>query len=71
MRTFIEDYLQNPANAISAASRSVNQKSWADEIDEELIWQQISSPEFRLYEEIIFSQPLEDRPVINTYPVVA
>ena len=52
MRNFIEDYLVNPAQAIKAAGSTP--MAWADNIDEEMICQQIFSPEFQLYEEIIF-----------------
>ena len=52
MRNFIGDYLVNPSQAIKAA---VNEPmDWADNIDEEMIWQQLASSEFKLYEEIIF-----------------
>ena len=54
MRNFIEDYLVNPAQAIKAAGSTP--MAWADNIDEEMICQQIFSPEFQLYEEIIFAR---------------
>ena len=53
MKTFIEEYLQNPAQAISNAQKSSNEPSWADNIDDELIYSQIASPEFSLYQSII------------------
>ena len=53
MKTFIEDYLQNPAQAIANAQKSSNESSWADTIDEELIYSQIASPEFSLYQSIV------------------
>lgn len=55
MRDFIEDYLIDPSGAISAA---VNESSFADfgkDFDEESIYEQLSSGEFRLYEEMLFS----------------
>ena len=53
MRNFIEDYLVNPSHAIETA---VNEPmDWADNMSDDMIYQQILSPEFRLYEEIIFS----------------
>ena len=57
MRNFIEDYLVNPSQAIKAA---VNEPmDWADNMSDHMIYQQILSPEFRLYEEIIFSSSKE------------
>lgn len=54
MCNFIEDYLQNPSLAIAAlSSDNANRPKWHDTIDDELIYRQISSPEFRLYEEMI------------------
>lgn len=55
MCNFIKDYLDNPSSAISAASESARKNNWYDTIDESVILAQISSPEFRLYEEIILS----------------
>ena len=60
MRNFIEDYLNDPSGAVSAA---VNESSFADfgkDFDEESIYEQISSGEFRLYEEILFSGTTEN-----------
>lgn len=54
MRNFIEDYLVNPAQAIKAAGSTPME--WADNVDEEMICEQIFSPEFQLYEEIIFTR---------------
>ena len=54
MKTFIEDYLANPSAAIAKAADSMSGK-WYDNIDDDLIYSQIASPEFRLYENIIFT----------------
>ena len=56
MKSFIEDYLQDPSKAIAEARMST-ELSWYDNIDEDMIYAELSSPEFRLYEAIIFSQP--------------
>ena len=48
MKTFIEDYLQNPSQAIANAQQSSIASAWTENIDEELIYSQISSPEFAL-----------------------
>ncbi len=55
MRTFIEDYLLNPTQAIANARQSAQ----TDNIDEDMIYAQIASGEFRLYEAMIFT-PSED-----------
>lgn len=58
MSTFIEDYLSNPSLAIAEAEN--RPMSWADEVDEDLIYSQISSPQFRLYEAVIMAPSAED-----------
>ena len=55
MKTFIEDYLQNPGQAIAQAALVTKSLDWSDNIDEELICTQIASGEFRLYEDIVVS----------------
>ncbi len=52
MRTFIHDYLQDPSQAISDAFQRAAYKLSAD-FSEENIYEELSSPEFRLYEEMI------------------
>ena len=59
MKTFIEDYLHNPSEAIAKAAESLKEK-FQEPVDDDMIYQQISSPEFRLYEEIIFAPSSED-----------
>lgn len=51
MRTFIEDYLQSPTLAIQNAQ--TQSKSRFDDVDENQIYSQIESSEFRLYETIV------------------
>ena len=53
MCTFIEGYLQNPSMAVSSAVKEAGSLLWADSIDDELIYEQISTPQFRLYEELL------------------
>ena len=50
MKTFIEDYLLDPSQAIANARRI---DSWADSIDDDMIYEQLASGEFKLYEEIV------------------
>lgn len=52
MRTFIEDYLNNPSQAILNAHSDVESRFRDLRYDNDHIYSQISSPEFRLYEEI-------------------
>ena len=55
MRSFVEDYLLDPTQAIANARQSTHADTWSDNIDEDMIYSQIASPEFRLYEAILFS----------------
>lgn len=64
MRTFIEDYLQNPAQAIENARQSAS-GSWYDVIDEDMIYAQIASAEFRLYEAMTLS-PSDEKLSVRT-----
>ncbi len=69
-KTFIEEYLRNPAAAIDRSKESMTGK-WYDSIDEELIYRQISSPEFHLYEEIVFCPSEEENPYQSRFATVA
>lgn len=71
MGTFIEDYLNDPESAISSAQRQIAETNWYDNIDDEVIYTQLASGEFHLYEEIIFRQAAEDSPRTEVYSVVA
>ena len=55
MKSFIEDFVKNPCQAIAVARQITDTQSWCDSIDEDMIYAQIASPEFRLYEDIILS----------------
>lgn len=59
MRTFIYDYLQNPSQAIADARQRAYYKFFDREPSEERIYEELGSPEFRLYEEMIFSEDIE------------
>ena len=71
MGNFIEDYLHNPALAISSALTGLESTDRFDAIDEDDIYSQISSGEFRLYEEIIFSASAGDSPQKENFSRVA
>ena len=60
MRSFIEAYLLDPTQAIADACQTVQTDSWSDNIDEDMIYAQIASPEFRLYEAMVLAQPEEE-----------
>ena len=70
MNTFIEDYLQNPTSAVAKAKEAVT-GNWFDCIDEDVIYAQISSPEFRLYQEMVFCPSEEENPRQSAYSIVA
>ena len=53
MKSFIELYLENPTMAIAEAKQSVEEESWFETVDDNAIYEQLASPEFRLYEQII------------------
>lgn len=55
MCNFVKDYPQNPTQTILNAKALADQKFNDVDFDEEMIWSQLSSPEFRLYEEITLS----------------
>ena len=54
MKSFIEDYLDNPTTAIANAAESITGK-WYYNVEEEQIYAQISTPQYRLYETIVLS----------------
>ena len=60
MKSFIEDYLADPTQAVADARRSADTDTWYDNIDEELIYSQIASPEFHLYEAMVLSQGADE-----------
>lgn len=62
MKSFIEEYLQNPAQAIAEARQTATTDNWYDNIDEEMIYAQIASPEFRLYEAMVLNTGAEALP---------
>ena len=55
MCTFIEDYLKDPSKAVAAARMIADERFGViNGLDDE-IYSQLSSPEFRLYEQITIS----------------
>lgn len=53
MKSFIEAYLENPTMAIAEAQQIIGEETWFDTVDDNAIYEQLASPEFRLYEQII------------------
>ena len=53
MYNFIDDYLNNPSNAVAAAAESSRNQKWYDSVDEESIYKELASAEYHLYESII------------------
>lgn len=55
MCNFIEDYLADPSAAIQSAMPSVESRFCSIDCNDDMIYAQLSSPEFRLYEQITLS----------------
>lgn len=56
---FIQGYLADPAQAVSEALVRANQRFLSDDFDEEIIYRELATPEFRLYEEIVLAEETE------------
>ena len=70
MNSFIADYLQDPSLAVAVAQTSCRHTMWLDNIDEDEIYRQLASGEFRLYEEIVLSPEICDTPCTDSFAVV-
>ena len=53
MYNFIEDYLACKTQALASAKKRADNKDGWDSVDNEEIYAQLASPEFRLYEEMV------------------
>ena len=53
MKNFIDDYLADKAQTIADAIESAGRMKWCETIDENVIYSQIESAEFRLYQEMV------------------
>jgi hypothetical protein len=71
MSNFIEDYLQNPSQAISSARERADRRFKFDSLDQQRICKEIASPEFHLYEAMVMSDTDENTPRADSYAVVA
>ena len=52
---FIEEYLQNPSQAVANARMSADERFGGFRCQDDDIYSQLSSPEYRLYEQITLS----------------
>ncbi len=59
MSNFIYDYLQNPSQAIAETRQRAYYKFMSDVVSDEHIYEELTSPEFLLYEEMIFCEEHE------------
>lgn len=57
MRSFIEEYLANPSQTVASAAQKVSGTDRFDAIDDEMIYKELATGEFRLYEEISIFVP--------------
>ena len=62
MGTFIEEYLKDPTLAISSALEQLTETNRFEQVDDESIYSELATGQFRLYEEIILSQLSEESP---------
>jgi hypothetical protein len=53
MCNFVQDFPDDQAGTLASAIQEARSIKWFNHIDDEMIYCQLSSPEFRLYEEII------------------
>ena len=67
MGTFIEEYLQDPSMAISSALEQLTKTNRFEQVDDESIYNELATGEFRLYEEIILSTLSEESPSQKTF----
>lgn len=67
MGTFIEDYLMDPHRAISSALEQLNRTNWQKQIDNDAIYAELATGEFRLYETMILNSPSDDSPRAESF----
>lgn len=67
MGTFIEEYLKDPSLAISSALEQLTETNRFEQVDDDAIYNELATGEFRLYEEIILSQLSEESPSQKHY----
>lgn len=70
MGTFIEEYLHDPSRAISSALQQLNTTNRFEQVDEDSIYSQLATGEFRLYEAMILNQPSDGSLRSESYAAV-
>jgi hypothetical protein len=63
MGTFVEEYLKDPTMAISSALSQIEKTNRFEQVDDDSIYNELATGEFRLYEEIILSELSEESPI--------
>lgn len=71
MCSFVEDYPGNKAQALVTLKSMADSMQWCDNVDDDLIFSQLDSGEFRLYMEMVFCDAAEDSPRANSFSIVA
>ena len=71
MRTFIETYLADPSMAVEEARQRADGRIWNENFDEDRIYEEIASPEYHLYEEMIMCDIEDIAPRASGFAVVA
>ena len=54
MNNFVEDYPGAESRTIAAAKAEADNRQWFDQVDEEEVYRQLSSPEYKLYLEMVY-----------------
>ena len=67
MNNFVEDYPGAKSRTLAAAKSEADSRKYFDQVDEDDIYRQLSSPEYKLYLEMIFSDSVEESSDIYTY----
>lgn len=71
MSKFINDYPDNKTIVLAATKQRADQMHWSDAVDDEMVYRQIASGEFQLYQEIIFCTAVEESPRASISTAVA
>ena len=62
MGTFIEEYLKDPSLAISSVLEQLAETNRFEQVDDDSIYNELATGEFKLYEEIILCELSEESP---------
>lgn len=67
MNNFVEDYPGAESRTIAAAKAEADNRQWFDQVDEEEVYRQLSSPEYKLYMEMVLSDSMEESSNVYNY----